>query len=143
MAKRPFRTFRKALPEHAEQVKVIVWARWNEGRYPCLKWLHAIPNGGKRDVVVAIKLKAEGVKPGVSDLFLPYPVAPYAGLYVEMKAKDGSLSEAQADFLEYANSVGYAAAVCFGSDEAIKTIEDYLEGVLKPVAVAEIDNAIQ
>ena len=126
------RIFRKCLPEHAEQVNVIQWCRWNEGRYPCLKWLHAIPNGGKRDVVVAIRLKAEGVKSGVSDLFLPFPVAPKIGLYIEMKAMDGSLSDNQTDFLFYAQSVGYAAVVCFGSEQAINTIENYLEGRLAP-----------
>lgn len=68
---------------------------------PELRWLHAIPNGGYRDKATAGKLKAEGVKRGVSDMFLPLPMKgpivggsyqgqelqtfTYAGLYVEMK----------------------------------------------------------
>lgn len=67
---------------------------------PELRWLHAIPNGGYRDAVTAGKLKAEGVKRGVCDVFLPLPMIrhssgglmnaaerllAYAGLYVELK----------------------------------------------------------
>lgn len=40
-----------------------------------LKWLHAIPNGGDRHGATAGKMKAEGAKAGVWDMFLPVPIA--------------------------------------------------------------------
>ena len=59
------------MSEHQEQKALIQWARLNQQRFPELDLLFAIPNGGLRNIRVARKLKSEGVKPGVSDLFLP------------------------------------------------------------------------
>ena len=57
--------------EHEEQVKVFTWARWAEAARPELALLFAVPNGGRRDKVTAGRLKAEGVKAGVLDIWLP------------------------------------------------------------------------
>ena len=35
--------------EDTEQINVMEWARWNVSKYPELKWLHHIPNGGSRN----------------------------------------------------------------------------------------------
>ena len=51
----------------------------------------AIPNGGRRNIVLATRLKAEGVMAGVPDLF----VADYGGFFLEVKTKTGKLSAAQ------------------------------------------------
>lgn len=59
--------------EDTEQINVVSWANWNVNRYPELKWLHHVPNGGSRNKQEAVKLKQMGVKAGVSDLCLPYP----------------------------------------------------------------------
>ena len=61
--------------EHEEQALVIQWAELHKRTLPGLELLHAIPNGGDRDVRVATKLKAEGVKAGVPDLLLPVPAS--------------------------------------------------------------------
>jgi hypothetical protein len=57
--------------EHEEQVALFEWAAWNSSKYKELELMFAIPNGGQRHVVVARKLKDEGVKAGVPDIFLP------------------------------------------------------------------------
>lgn len=67
--------------EDTEQINVVSWANWNMNRYPELKWLHHVPNGGSRNKQEAVKLKQMGVKAGVSDLCLPYPKGLYCGLY--------------------------------------------------------------
>ena len=71
--------------EDLEQAALISWAEAYERIYPELALLYHIPNGGKRDRIVAAKLKAQGVKPGVPDLCLPVPRGKYHGLYIEMK----------------------------------------------------------
>jgi len=54
-------------------------------QYPELKTAFAIPNGGKRDLREAANMKAQGVKAGVYDVFIPVPRGPWHGLFVEMK----------------------------------------------------------
>ena len=48
--------------EHAIQKAVIQTCRMLEGRYPELRYILAIPNGGHRHPAVAAKLKVEGVR---------------------------------------------------------------------------------
>lgn len=116
------------ISESEEQKTVMQWAEWNAGRYPQLKWLYHIPNGGKRSKAEAARFKTEGVKAGVSDLCLPSPSGKYHGLYVEMKALDGTPEAEQLEFLRFVRSQGYAGFVCYGADEAIKVIEKYIKG---------------
>lgn len=35
--------------EDTEQINVVSWAGWNMSRYPELKWLFHVPNGGSRN----------------------------------------------------------------------------------------------
>lgn len=118
--------------EHAEQCAVITWAamlaRGRSLQSVALRNLFAIPNGGHRSKAAAGKLKAEGVQPGVPDLFLAWPWNGRPGLFIEMKrAKGGSLSAAQKDWHERLIRDGYAVVTCKGSREAIAAIEDYLK----------------
>jgi hypothetical protein len=112
--------------EHEEQAALIEWAGRMEWKYPDLHYLYAIPNGGLRNKAVAAKLKAEGVKPGCPDLCLPAPRGAFNGLYVELKAKGGSVSAVQREFLQGLKARGYCTAVCVGWDAAREVIENYL-----------------
>lgn len=114
--------------EHGEQEALFAWAAWqvNLGNEP-LSWMFAIPNGGLRNKKVAIDLKAEGVKPGVCDVFLPYPLGGYCGLFIEMKIKGNKPTLEQLAYIEWLNDVGYLAVVAYGCNEAIAIIEKYLE----------------
>ena len=114
--------------EDAEQEAVMEWAAWSPIR-KALKWLHHTPNGGHRSGSEAARFKRLGVKAGVSDLFLPHPVPPYHGLWIEMKRRHGGvLSDKQAEFLRDMANEGYAKAVAKGADEAIEAIEKYVRG---------------
>jgi hypothetical protein len=122
---------RNTLPvptEHEEQCAVIAWADAMRSRYPELDLLYAIPNGGKRDIAVAVALKAEGVKSGIPDLCLPVARGGYHGLYVEMKKRDHSNDEtpAQKAVRSRLECEGYCCVVAYGADEAIAAIEKYL-----------------
>lgn len=111
------------MSEHAHQVTLI---QWFDVQYPDLR-IFAIPNGGQRNKLVAHKLKLEGVRPGVPDLFLPVARGAYHGLFIEMKAPEGGrVSKEQKDWIEWLNGAGYKAVVCKGFDEARAAIEEYL-----------------
>lgn len=114
--------------EEEEQTAVFSWAELNLGRFPELRWLFHIPNGGKRSKREAARFRAAGVKAGVSDLFLPCPRGGYHGLWIEMKALDGRPSAEQKVFIRDMKTAGYAAVFCFGAEAAEAVITRYLTG---------------
>ena len=115
-----------ARSEDTEQINVIQWAEWNINRYPQLKWLHHVPNGGSRNKQEAVKLKQMGVKAGVSDLCLPYPKGIYCGLYIEMKYGNNRQQPTQKEFLADMAAAGHFVVTCYSAEEATGVIEEYL-----------------
>lgn len=116
--------------EHTEQVTLMQWwALACHGFGIPEQLLFAIPNGGQRNVIVASKLKAEGVRAGIPDLFLAVPRREAHGLFIEMKkASGGRTSKKQNAALDMLAEQGYKWAVCYGWTEARRTIESYLRG---------------
>lgn len=112
--------------EAEEQIAVFSWAALNIGRFPELELMHHIPNGGKRSKSEAVRFRAMGVKAGVCDIFLPVARGAWHGLYVEMKALDGRLSVVQEKYMTAVKAQGYCCRVCFGAEEAIEVISEYL-----------------
>lgn len=112
--------------EDMEQAALFEWAAY----YPILKWMYAIPNGGNRNPKEAARLKAQGVKKGVTDVCLPIPHSPFHGLYIEMKRRkvDGrsTVTPDQNEFIGAMQMQGYKCVVCYGSEEAIDAIKTYL-----------------
>ena len=88
--------------------------------------IFAIPNGGHRDIRTAVRLKREGVKAGVSDIFVAVPRGDYHGMFIEIKTEKGRLSPAQTAFLARQARLGYSAVVAHGVREAIDAIAGYL-----------------
>lgn len=142
--------------EHSHQAALMCWCAMNKHNDPRLDLLFAIPNGGERNRVVASKLKAEGVKPGVPDLCLPV-AAPkyernttitdqirhwYCGLFIEMKKPSvkhkrkvpadkwdtGGVSADQKIMLANLEQQGYKVVVCYSWYEAANEIKFYLTG---------------
>jgi hypothetical protein len=113
------------MSEHTEQVMLITWFRMQYPKYA--KYLWAIPNGGSRHIVAAVKLKAEGVMAGVSDLFLMIPKSNWHGLFIELKSAKGKLSDSQKEFMGLATLMGYQAVVCYGFESAKLEITKYLQ----------------
>ena len=118
---------RKIGSESLEQQAVIAFCNYQKWRLPDADRIYHIPNGGKRSKTEALRLKAEGVKPGVSDLCLPVPMNGYHGMYIEMKRPDhkNKPTEDQRDWLDYFNRAGYKAVVCYGYEEAVTEIQRY------------------
>lgn len=114
--------------EHGEAKAFMRVVQMHEARHPELRWLHAIPNGGARGKAQAGKLKAEGVRAGVADYFLPVARQGFHGLYIELKSMTGSTSREQKDFLADMRSEGYRAEVAKGWEQAWAIVRDYLGG---------------
>lgn len=113
--------------EAQEQTAVFNWAAVMVRRWPELRLLHHIPNGGSRNAREAHNLRMQGVKAGIPDIFLPVARGGWHGLYIEMKRrKGGRLSDEQAAMLEALREQGYCAWVCKGANDAIELITEYL-----------------
>lgn len=112
--------------EEEEQIVVMNWAEMAAGRWPELRMLFHIPNGGKRSKSEAVRFRAAGVRSGVPDLFLPCSRGGYHGLWIEMKTIGGRVSREQEQWHKDLLEQGYICAVCYGAGAAIETIEKYM-----------------
>lgn len=119
-----------AHPEHDEQVKLINWTKREDVLevYPELELLYAVPNGGKRHIGTAVKMKAEGVKSGVPDLHLPVARVQYHSLWLEMKAPKGTVSTEQKWWLKRLMLEDHCVAVCYSAESAKDVLRHYLDG---------------
>lgn len=131
----------KSGSEDGEQAALFCWAALSVGKYPALKWLYAIPNGGFRHIAEAAKFVATGTRAGVPDICLPAKSASfnkvqYPACYIELKiekrrnSKNGGCTQEQLDYLEYLTSAGYYCKVCYSWQEARDVLINYLEGRL-------------
>lgn len=77
----------------------------------------AIPNGEKRHIRVAQRLKNEGVRRGTPDIFICLPGGKIA--WLEMKAAKGSLSPEQKAFRDKVLALGHHHAVAKTIDDAL------------------------
>lgn len=112
----------KQIPNESVEQRALV--RWLDMKG--VLFCH-VPNGGKRNIGVAKKMKAEGVKPGVPDVlvFDRPPKAPHhVGVAIELKRqKRGQVSEHQRQWLGWLEHRGWAVRACNGADEAVKWLE--------------------
>lgn len=108
--------------ESQEQSKLFEFA----SHFEELKWMFAIPNGGYRDPREAANLKRQGVKAGVSDIFLPVPNGKYHGMFIEMKIKPNRPTLKQKMFISQMLHNGYSCKICYSSEEAVKEIDKYM-----------------
>lgn len=96
-----------------------------------------IPNGGSRkNALEGALLKRQGVKAGVSDLFLALPAQIdsiiYYGFWLEFKAtppNNAAVSDKQLAWLGAVRKVGYMGAVGIGLDASIALLHSYMAGV--------------
>lgn len=93
----------------------------------------AIPNAQslshldrKAAIRAMIKLKNEGLKPGVPDIFICEPTKNYSGLFIEMKKKPNKPSQLQNQWLEKLNMKNYKTEICYSTNQAITAIKNYM-----------------
>lgn len=112
--------------EHRIQKGFIEWFEYQYPQYA--PFLFAIPNGGKRGKAEAGRLKAEGVRKGIPDLFLSVPAGVCHGLYIETKTPKGNTTKEQKYYLEEFCRLGYRTTVCRGLEDFTREINKYLSG---------------
>ena len=107
--------------ESDQQIKFVEYLRQNNIPH------YAIPNGEKRDIRTAQRLKMQGVSKGIPDICITLAKGGYFGLYIEMKAlENGRLSKEQKEWFEVLSANGYHRCVCHGYVEAINRVEEYI-----------------
>jgi hypothetical protein len=117
--------------EWEEQVALVQWLNI----HPILKELYLKnDNEGKRTPQQGFQAKRLGLKPGASDLFIFYPTIRFNGLWLEMKRnkiytpseRNTVTWKAQEKFIKTVKSVGYQGHFCYGWEDAIRLINEYL-----------------
>lgn len=107
--------------EHEEQVALVQWFRDNFKEPDYI--IFAVPNGGKRGIKEAGRLKEEGVKSGVSDLII---LTHNKVIFLEMKNAKGKLSKAQKYFNENVEYLGFISLVAYSASDASEKILEVL-----------------
>lgn len=114
--------------EDQAQATLMQWSRmaaFNGGKVS--DYLHHSPNGGKRDLREAVRLKAQGVMSGYPDLHLFVARHGFHGLFIEMKSPTGTTSANQKEVMKRLSEQGYKCVVCKSFESAQKEIKEYLE----------------
>lgn len=107
-------------------IQIELWKLIEAYRLPGVIIYH-VPNGEKRHIRTARRLKEMGVTPGVLDL--PYIANGRAG-YLELKKGDGALSKPQLDFIAQCAGQGVRVDVAYSVIEAAQILQS--RGVLDP-----------
>ena len=111
--------------EHKEQVAFVEWFNTN---FPDLI-IYAIPNGGKRGIREAEKLRLEGVLKGTPDLCILLPRG--VSLYIEMKQEKGTLKKHQKDWIDKAENLQHNCIVAYSAKEASSKFLEFLKEFYK------------
>ena len=116
--------------EHSRIQKACV--KWYRYQYSDKKnLLFSITNGipiSDKNIRTKIynRLIAEGLQPGVPDLFLSVGNSLYNGLYIEIKSKTDRLRKVQADIIRELESENYKCIIVRSLDEFMEVIKEYL-----------------
>ena len=116
--------------ESAAAVTFWQWVTDHESQYPALRWLTHHEAGGYRPDGVAVQLQREGVRPGFPDYALYWANdAEMTAWAMELKRADrtNDPTDLQAQWLGHLAWEGWKCVVCYGADEAIAAIKEYLE----------------
>lgn len=105
---------RRSSPEHKMQVALFDYLAL--ALRPELE-ARAVPNGEKRHISVASRLKDEGVRRGTPDIFVCLPEGRVG--WLEMKAPKGSLQPEQRAFRDKVQALGHFWGMARSVDEAL------------------------
>lgn len=110
-------------PEDHIQYQLV---QYMDIQYKGVLFIH-VPNEGRGKISFnqMNKIKALGVKAGVSDLLFFESRHGYHGLAIEVKTKTGTVSKAQREFLADLKQRGWLTAVARSFETGRQIIDDY------------------
>ena len=112
--------------EHEQQSAFFDWVDIMKLKDKRLELCFAVPNAGKRSYGAAMYMKAEGLRAGVPDVWLPVPNKKYCGLVMENKYGGNKLTDNQELWLRKLKRVGHYVCVCRSTEQMIKEVSKYL-----------------
>jgi hypothetical protein len=106
--------------EDAAQAAAVVWMqKLNIPHY-------AVPNGAKRTLAAAVRLKSTGLVAGIPDLVIPVARRGFHHLYIEMKReKGGHVSDQQKYWLAALTQLGHYAVIARGFEDFKRIVSYY------------------
>jgi hypothetical protein len=122
--------------EQTEQEAIFAWRDMAVKGNPDLAMLISTQPGMRTTIGAAVKAKKAGMPKGFPDIALFVAVNQYRdfyGLFIELKRRDSAPSDVKPKQREWATRLteqGYCCRVARGASEAIKLIEQYLDGEL-------------
>lgn len=125
------------MSESSDQAALFDFLARMEGRYPALAFVKHTPNGEKRDIVTATRLKRMGVRAGVWDVEFLYPnqadiagrvPGHYRGLAVELKVGKNDLTPDQRRWREHYDYNHWATCVCHTWTDAARLLLTWVGG---------------
>lgn len=100
------------MSEESLQIACVNWFRY---QYPEPKYLiFAVPNGGKRNIITAVKMKKQGVRAGIPDLCI---MTQGKMFFIEMKIGKNQLTENQIEIISMINDFGFKTYVARSFEE--------------------------
>lgn len=110
--------------EYELQVKCFQWICRNPLLFP---FFYSIDHGEVRNIAVAMKLKAKGVKGGISDCLFLQPNNENPCIWLELKVKKRKLSDKQQVFFDQAKKCGMKCVVCRTLESFINEMKEYIK----------------
>jgi hypothetical protein len=108
----------KTFNSEAEMQAAIFQHFWNN--YPdTRRLLFHVPNGGSRNKIEAVRLRAQGVVKGITDLI---GLGQNGMFGVELKVPGGKVSDDQIKVHSKWKERGYTVHVCWSYDQAVEII---------------------
>ncbi len=112
----------RAKSEREEQIEVVAYLRSKYPKVVVTATGAGMGFSGKWQQL----LSRLGYHRGTPDLMIFKPKGGYHGLFIEMKAVRGSLSDVQKHTLDTLAAEGYKTCVCFGAGQAIGVLDKYM-----------------
>lgn len=114
--------------ESSLQQSCVKWFDLQHGRYKMLLYSH--PNEGARTIANGARMKAQGRRAGVADMFFAFPNSENHGLYIEFKTDKGKQNENQINFELAVKAKGYGYVVVRSFGEFKEVIEKQMNLIL-------------
>jgi hypothetical protein len=93
--------------------------------HPVMRWIHKVPNDGKRNKISGAIAVMAGLTKGVWDIFVPWRSNRFCGLYIEMKCPGKKLTDEQIVFRDSLQTM-YSFKVAFNEWEAFDFVMEYI-----------------